>query len=434
MKAQTANAASTLLNNLMGGQTITREKFAQLVIAKLKTHLQVIDVIYNHDHFSLLIGIAGEDNSSTSFLENAYRTYCSAPSAMRNSVIEQWVSGLVTSFDFDPVDFEAALPHLMPAIRGSAYSAMMEAEAYFAKPDSKDTLAEHRACGNIAYSDAQVYLCLDMPNSILNVSEKLIQKWGVEREDLFKLALANLKQKSADHHFAKVAPGVFKATFDDSYDSSRVLLPELFSDLPISGDPVVMIPCRDTLLVAGANDQRGLTTMMKIAAKQIDQENYTITAYAYRYRNGQPEVYFGQTLPQPLRRPMFDLLQQTYQSQGEVMRKHMPDVFIGSLLVKHQNDESTLTIASWAPNNDTALCRAHVINLINVAEKKMMLVPWNVAEKYFGELLTPMKLVTPRYLTKNYPSTELMKSLEKIPGVQTFKVPTLTMQSMPSTH
>ena len=422
MKAKTTNAASALLNNLMGGQTITRENFAQLVIAKFKTYPQITSVTYNPDRFSLLLGIAGEDNSSTSFLENAYRTYCNAPCAMRNSVIEQWVNGLITSFDFDPVDFEAALPHLMPVIRGSAYTAMVEAEVYFAKADSKDALAEHRACGNIAYSDAQVFLCLDMPNSILNVSEKLIQKWGVERQDLLTVALANLKKKSTDHRFVKVAPGVFKASFDDGYDSSRVLLPELFNDLPINGDPVVMIPCRDTLLVAGTNDQRGLTTMMKIAAKQINQGNYTITAYAYRYRNGQPEVYFGQTLPQPLRRPMFDLLQQTYQSQGEVMRKHMPDVFIGSLLVKHQSDESTLTIASWAPNDDTALCRAHFINLMNVVDKKIMLVPWEVAEKHFGELLTPMKLITPRYLTKGYPSTELLKSLEKIPGVQTFKV------------
>ena len=423
MKTNTANAATNLLNNLMGGQPIDRQKFAHLMVEKLKTYPQVTDVIYNQADFSVETILKGNGNGSISFLENAYRQYCGAPVSVRSSVIEQWANSLFHVFvDFDPRNFDESKTRLMPVIRSGAYCAIQNAEARFAAPGSKDAEAEHCAMGNLLQSDATVFLCLDLPLGIMSVSEQDIAQWGVDRSDLYKIALENLKQKSTNHSFIKIAPGVFKATFNDCYDSSRILLPEVFKGLKVNGDPVVMIPCRDTLLVAGANDQRGLTTMMKIAAKQIDDGNYTITAYAYRYRNGQPEAYFGQTLPPSLRRLMFNLVGEAYQRQGEILRKHMPNVFIGSLLVKHQDDGSIFMMAAWAPHNDSALCEAHYINLVNEADRAFLLVPWAVAEKHFGELLTPMNLLPRRYLTKGYPSVEVMRSLETVPGVQFMKV------------
>ncbi len=423
MKAQTTNAASTLLNNLMGGQTITREKFAQLVIAKFKAHPQVTDVTYDATEFSVETIVEGTDKGSTTFLQNAYRQYCGAPVSMRSSIIEQWVNSMLQVFDFDPRNFDEAKARLMPVIRSGAYCALQEAEAHFATPGSKDAEAEHRAVGNLLQSDATVFLCLDLPLGIMSVSEKNIAQWGIDRAELYKIALENLKQKSANHSFTKIAPGVFKATFNDCYDSSRILLPETFKGLQINGDPVAMIPCRDSLLVAGSNDQRGIATMMKIAAKQIEDDPYSLTASAFRFHGKEAEVFFPETMPPVILRSMLSLIQDAHHSQGEVLKKHMSNVFVGSLLVQHQQDGHGATMAAWAPNNDSALCRAHYINLINVPDKKVMCVPWAVAEEHFGELLTSMNLVPARYLTKGYPSPEVMKTLESVPGVQTISVP-----------
>ena len=134
MKAQTINAASTLLNNLMSGQTITREKFAQLMIAKFKAHPQVIDVTYDAAKFSVETIIEGTDKGSTTFLQNAYCQYCGAPVSMRSSIIEQWVNSMLQVFDFDPRNFDEVKTRLMPVIRSGAYCALQEAEAHFATP------------------------------------------------------------------------------------------------------------------------------------------------------------------------------------------------------------------------------------------------------------------------------------------------------------
>jgi uncharacterized protein YtpQ (UPF0354 family) len=416
MKAQTANAASTLLNNLMGGQTITREKFAQLVIAKLKAYPQVIDVIYNEAEFSLKTTIAGNDNTTTSFLYNVHRQYSQAPVSQRASIIPQWANVLFQTF-VNPTDFEAVKADLMPCIRGSAYYAMTEVESYFAKQGRKEA-KEHQAWGNIAYSDAFVYLSISVPSGILHVNENLIAEWGIDRDELHTIALENLKQKSANHQFAKIAPGVYKATFNDGYDSSRILLPGVFDDLPLNGDPVAMIPCHDTLLVAGANDQRGLTTMMKIAAKQIAEGHHEITAYAYSCRNGQAETFFDKALPQVLQRPMFDLVQKTFQSQAKILRKYLPDLVIGDLVQLHLGEGAPLTMAHWAENKDTALLQAPYICIQNKPDGKTLFVPWEVAQEHFGELLTKIDLMPPRYLTTGYPSIEVMQALEKTPGVK----------------
>jgi uncharacterized protein YtpQ (UPF0354 family) len=416
MKAKTANAASTLLNNLMGGQTITRDKFAQLVIAKLKSYPQVIDVTYNEAEFSLKTTIAGNDNSTTSFLYNVHRQYSQAPVSQRTSIIPQWASILFQTF-VNPTDFEAVKADLMPCVRGSAYYAMTEVEFYFAKQGRKEA-KEHQAWGNIAYSDAFVYLSISVPSGILHVNENLIAEWGIDREELHAIALENLKQKSANHQFSKVAPGVYKATFNDGYDSSRILLPGVFDDLPLNGDPVAMIPCHDTLLVAGANDQRGLATMMKIAAKQIAEGHHEITAYAYRFLNGQAETYFDETLPQVLQRPMFDLVQKTLLSQAKTLQKHLPNVMIGNLMQVQHGKDKIFTMAIWPENQDSALFQAQCICIQNKTDEKSMLVPWEVAQSYFGELLTKMDLTPPRYLTTGYPSIEVMRTLETIPGVQ----------------
>ena len=64
------------------------------------------------------------------------------------------------------------------------------------------------------------------------------------------------------------------ATTETITDSSRLLLPELFAECNLQGDPVVMFPIRGSLLIAGADEANALTEMAKAACQMMSMPHF----------------------------------------------------------------------------------------------------------------------------------------------------------------
>ena len=84
------------------------------------------------------------------------------------------------------------------------------------------------------------------------------------RSDALKRALENLKNASASG-FIEVERGVYRGQWHDQIAASRLAVPELFSTLSLSGEPVAFTPSEDSLLVAGSNDAAKLDRAFTLA-------------------------------------------------------------------------------------------------------------------------------------------------------------------------
>ncbi|HWQ09512.1 MAG TPA: hypothetical protein VN436_10405, partial [Holophaga sp.] len=74
--------------------------------------------------------------------------------------------------------------------------------------------------------------------------------WGVSEEDVMERALDQLRDKSKGHPFQRLASGVYRSTYADGLDASRLLLPELWQDLFPGQNKFVAVPAQGCLLVS----------------------------------------------------------------------------------------------------------------------------------------------------------------------------------------
>lgn len=58
---------------------------------------------------------------------------------------------------------------------------------------------------------------------------------------------------------------------DKRIGTSRLLLSNVIRQIEVKGDPVAMIPNRETLIVAGSEDAAGLAAMLLLATEALQQ-------------------------------------------------------------------------------------------------------------------------------------------------------------------
>jgi hypothetical protein len=85
-------------------------------------------------------------------------------------------------------------------------------------------------------------------------------------EDALEAACRNLVGIS-QHEFQNPAPGVWLSPWRDNHDAARLVLGDLIRHHPVKGDPVALVPNRDTLIVTGSDDSAGLASMAALAEK-----------------------------------------------------------------------------------------------------------------------------------------------------------------------
>ena len=93
-------------------------------------------------------------------------------------------------------------------------------------------------------------------------------------EEALEVALGNLGGIPAE--VARVGEGLYVLRSGDSYDATRLLLLDLVRSLEVQGEPVAMVPNRDTLLISGTEDQAGLALMLALAGQGLE-ERYALS-------------------------------------------------------------------------------------------------------------------------------------------------------------
>ena len=196
-------------------------------------------------------------------------------------------------------------------------------------------------------------LALDSPNSIRLVTDELLADLGVSFDDALGLAVAHLDER--EHKFGPLADGTFVSLCEDYYDASRLLLPDLISQLPVKGNPVAIVESRSAILVTGSEDRDGLRMIAEYAWQDFPENERAVSLTPIEYRDGAWRVFpMGPDHPQALRNLVQYQRAWSYGASSDALQERLGDNLYVAGVILLEQDGIAATLASWARNVATA--------------------------------------------------------------------------------
>lgn len=225
-----------------------RDRFAEQVMRRLAEMGWAHPTVYDRKTFSIELG-AGEGVFP---LKEIFQDLARSPRGERDLALDERI-GFITELGPAPA-FEDATCHLMPIVRSRSDS---EAQAV-------DPLIGFNEEAALPLGDhLLVMVALDRRYSIRPVDQAQLKAWNRTFDEVFSLAMANLR-KLDSAGFEAMDDGGYMSVFEDFHHPSRLLMPEVFEQLDLNGEPVVIVVSRRCLVVAGAGDPDAIRSMARL--------------------------------------------------------------------------------------------------------------------------------------------------------------------------
>lgn len=238
----------------------SREEFANQIIEGLARAGERRVLQFREESFSLVY----EGNSTSEInLKNMYAEHCSTEPAMRNDHMKRVLLALIQANYQLPEEFEDARPDLRPKIWTRATFAQMKMASQIQGNRSLELplvpIGEHLLLG----------LVFDLPASMRSVTADNLCDWDVTLYEAIEAARHNLLESGFP--LALLGDHLYVSVSGDHYECCRILAVDLIHKLKLQGDPIAMIPNRDTLFITGSDDAEGLNMMATLTAKVMEE-------------------------------------------------------------------------------------------------------------------------------------------------------------------
>lgn len=332
------------LRNLFGGggEEANRDRFARLALKALRKANPAFVLQYDREKFELV-----DDENRRTFLSNTYLEYQRCPPVERAALIDRFVAFVVESRQPRPTG-DNALDALLPVLRSRA-----------------DLVAMHTELGDFPYAKASrpfcdtmlLMLAIDSPNAIALLNDEQLEDLGISFEDALGIATGHLDELG-NHSFGQLADGTFVTNCEDTYDASRILIPELITQLPLKGRPVAIVEARSAVLVTGHEDMKGLEMIAKFAWEDYPQNERAISLTPIELADGKWQVLqIEDSHPQPLRNLLHYQRSWSYgatqQPLQALLDADLRVLYVASAMLVENGDMAT-TVASWGTDVLTA--------------------------------------------------------------------------------
>jgi hypothetical protein len=217
---------------------MTITEFARSLIQSIRKAGDTLPLEFDPDKGMLFYA---KDPAETMNLENAFAEYRSASPAQRPDILGWWTRVWVHHRPNRvtlPQDFALARSNLLLQLYPREFV------------ERADTDDDRKLAHKVVSPNIVLGIVYDLPELIADVSRRQLAQWRVTFEEAFAIARDNLTARSRGG-LVRVAPGVWRSSWNDSYEAARLALPIVFKHLPLKGDPVVMVPHREALFVTG---------------------------------------------------------------------------------------------------------------------------------------------------------------------------------------
>ncbi|MGX9775421.1 hypothetical protein ACWYXN_18205 [Janthinobacterium aestuarii] len=390
----------------------SRDMFAQTVLQQIGQHALASDCRYEREQFRIVSGSNGDHIFN---LDNAYRDYCAAPRKQRAQMVQNYLRVLLPS-DV-PSSFSEARSALMPVLRSRSQGDYFRLLA-LREPQRP---AFGYACQDFS-EDAVVMLAYDTEVNMTTVSQATLVRWGVTFEQALAVAMDNLRERTPQR-FLALGEGLLLGEWDDAYDSSRLLLPDLLYRACEGGEPLVMVPTRGRFLLASSNNVAGQLAMVALADKLAQDEGRHVSAAMYGVRQGKIVACdpADAAVATALRRFQTMLREHHYKEQKvewDQINEHAgEDIFIAGYLLKQaEGSEHIITMSAWTQGVDTLLPRTDVVAMVvsderdDDDESRIKVLAWDDAVAIGGELMQEVACYPVRYRVRAFPAPQLLAS------------------------
>jgi len=400
----------SLLDKLFN-RPLTEDAFAEKVIKAAREAGFSEPLEYAPKEFRLKHGDGSYFN-----LHNAFNDYQSAEKAHKSDVLKGYVSTLLGYKKPAPPTFEGVRPLLRPVIRNLAM--LEEVRLHHVRNKGWDApyTAVHQALG----TDCVTLLAVDYPETTSTLTEGPDPQWGVSLDEALAVAVSNLREATQDA-FDEIVPGLYLGRWNDGYDTSRVLLPDVLQRAAIKGRPVFMIPTRDILMVTGDKDEAGIRHMVEVSFKAMESGR-AVSSQVYTYDDQRIVPFISQDEALTARMASLEhmLLQGNYHAQKEQLDilhdEQKIDVFVATYTLFELKDShgKTFSLCSWTETVDTLLPKTDRVALVQIqpdGTAQTQVVEWAELEAKLGDLLAPASLYPARYRTLGFPTPAQLSQL-----------------------
>ena len=404
---------------------MTPDEFAQLTTAHLRARGMAKEIRYDPKRFCLVVE-GSEGMWRFCFLNHTLNEYNGAPAHEQDKVLQR---RLWTLLDKGTAPLkEEVLKSVLPRLRDQTYHAVLERQLT-AQVEDEAERAPLRVPHRSLNDELEVNAVFDLPTSAMDVTASRLGSWDMTLEDLEKVALENLRERSKEP-FREVASGLWAAPWGDGHDASRMLLDELLVPLKVKGEQIVMIPAATVLMVAGSEDPVALGLMSEVARDAV-QDPRSISGVAFRRT---PEGWRA-WLPKP-GSPVYDklyflalqshanaytqqkeLLDAWYEFKGEKQ-------FVARFSAFRTDAGEIYTCTPWTEGVDGLLPRTDRIDFVRLegedqGESKAKVWPakFEVALELVGRLMSRTNDRPERWKTAGFPTEEELNEMTRRSGL-----------------
>ncbi len=274
--------------------------------------------------------------------------------------------------------------------------------------------------------DATAMLGIISDSSITYLREDDLKEWNVSISEVMSQALKNLETQNFGS-ITKISPG----TFFIECDSSNYFLNSMQSsiNLNVSGDPVIMIPTSDYILITGKNDIAGQIHILEFAQEIAENSFKPVSSNMYVIVDNAIELFIpnNEIVKDDLQDFKAHVLRYDYLAQNEIIdeltAEHGTEIFSAQYMeAENQKIEFKFSFCTWTDGMDSLIPKTDVIafsrvNFINGSfECETKMYEWDdVINSSISGLMQKIDSFPVRYRVESFPAPEqlaILKSLE----------------------
>jgi hypothetical protein len=390
-----------------------RERFARSAVEALVASGVPRDAIsYDPEHYEIEV----EDNRW--YLDGAYRQACLAWPWQRRGIVRRLAAVHLQSRRAEEPSLDAVRDRLLPGVRhtwGLGFVALK------ARTEGREPL-DVPGLPLGPWLRASVFV--DHEQSTALVTAPDLERWGLSFEQALALASENLKARSTAPLTA-LAEGLYHSPWQDFYDPSRLLLPELLAPLDLRGDPVVALPSPNHLLVTGADDPAGIAAAIAFGLEVQEEEAKTISAVPLVRRGGE---WVGLELPRGhpaeplLRKARVVELSGVYAEQKALLDKLHDrdgiDVYVAEYTgSRNETTDEHTSYCVWSRGVPSLLPATEEVVFFDPARPEpqgpLARVDWDIAQFHCGGMMRRTDDALARFRVDAFPSDEAIAAMAR---------------------
>jgi hypothetical protein len=393
----------------------TPEKFAAIFMDFARKQGFTQKMHYVAEEFQ--IRVEGEGNHVLN-LHNAWHDYCRAGRSSRQQLLIKYTASL--NVPQMPQRFDDAKANLMPTVRGRG-------QIEYLRLMTQIEGSEHpfEDLSQAFSDDAVLMLAYDTEHSIATLMSTQLKDWGVDTAAAMTAALANLRDRTVDQ-FVDLGEGVVMGEWNDAYDTSRILLPDLAYRAGVGSDPVMMIPTRGCFMLTAGSNIAGQIRMIVAAHESIEHDGRFVSSAMYCIQGGKIQAYQPQdgAVVQMLGDLQHRCLASDYRSQQELLEKlhevKKQDIFVATYqLLENKADHSLTSCCTWVKGVDSLLPKTDWVALVtpddsggDAAVTKML--AWADVMSIGAELMQAVEGYPLRYRVQAFPSVQQLAAVPEV--------------------